>query len=211
MYCNNEKHIAVKQFEHTFHQQHLSPHLHPPHTTPLATATQKQYRNMSGPPPNQPGGPTATDEEIFEAYRSNEAESEPEDVEELPTVAPAARPRAAKRKKPQQVDEDDGYGSDLYYDEDDRAELMAKTQLEREMILAKRAEERINRTERQKLLAKSKDDEPAPKPPARKRPDAKRQAIADIRKAQQRKKTASTKAARWVVFVCCVGGWVGLF
>lgn len=148
---------------------------------------------MSAPPG------TATDEEIFAAYPSNDGESEPEDAEVLPTVAQPARSRAAKRKKTQVEDEDDGYGSDLYYDEEDRAELMAKTQLEREMILAKRAEERINRTERQKLLAKSKDAEPAPKPPPGKRPDAKRRAMDSIRKAQQRKKSATTKAARWVL------------
>ena len=37
---------------------------------------------------------------------------------------------------------DDGYGSDLMGDEDDRANLMAMNELQREMILAERAEKR---------------------------------------------------------------------
>ena len=43
----------------------------------------------------------------------------------------------------QEMSEDefeDGYGSDLMGDEEDRAKLMAMTELEREMILADRAE-----------------------------------------------------------------------
>lgn len=50
------------------------------------------------------------------------------------------------------VEFDDGYGSDLMGDEEDRAKLMAMTELEREMILAERAEKRDEERERMKLL-----------------------------------------------------------
>lgn len=144
------------------------------------------------------------DDEILAMYTGNvgegHIESEPEDDDQMPAAPPPPRGRSNKRKQAPADDYDDGYGSDLYYDEEDRAELMAKTQLEREMILAKRAEERDNRKLRQELHTK---DAQAPPPPPGGRPDAKRQAIANIRKAQERKKSVnSTKAPRRSRWVC---------
>ena len=43
---------------------------------------------------------------------------------------------------------DDGYGSDLMGDDEDRAKLMAMSELDREMILADRAEDRDRGRER---------------------------------------------------------------
>lgn len=133
------------------------------------------------------------DDEILAMYNVGEGhvESEPEDDDQMPAAPPPPRARSNKRK--QAPVDNDGFDPDLFYDEQDRAELMAKTQLEREMILTKRAEERDNRKLRQELLAKDTTEAP---PPGR-RPDAKRQAIANIRKAQERKKSVTTsKAAR---------------
>ena len=45
---------------------------------------------------------------------------------------------------------DDGYGSDLMGDDEDRANLMAMNELQREMILAERAEKRDMERERQR-------------------------------------------------------------
>lgn len=42
----------------------------------------------------------------------------------------------------------DGYGSDLMGDEEDRAKLMAMNELQREMILAERGDERDKERER---------------------------------------------------------------
>eukprot|EP00798_Chlamydomonas_sp_ICE-L_P017800 gene17800-24175_t len=52
--------------------------------------------------------------------------------------------------------DEDGYGSDLYIDEEDRRKLEAMTELEREMILADRAEERDKLRQRRALLKKAK-------------------------------------------------------
>lgn len=130
------------------------------------------------------------DDEILAMYNVGEGhvESEPEDDDQMPAAPPLPRARSNKRK--QAPVDHDGFDPDLFYDEQDRAELMAKTQLEREMILTKRAEERANRKLRQELLATE-----APAPPPGRRPDAKRQAIANIRKAQERKKSATTGKA----------------
>ncbi|KAL6752112.1 hypothetical protein V8C86DRAFT_2439491 [Haematococcus lacustris] len=49
-------------------------------------------------------------------------------------------------------DDDDGYGSDLYIDEEDRRRLMAMTELDREMILADRAEERDKARQRKEIM-----------------------------------------------------------
>lgn len=131
------------------------------------------------------------DDEILAMYTGNvgegHVESEPEDDDQMPAAPPPPRARSNKRK--QAPVDHDGFDPELFYDEEDRAELMAKTQLEREMILTKRAEERDNRKLRQELLAKDAD---APAPPSGRRPDAKQQAIANIRKAQERKKSATT-------------------
>ena len=49
-------------------------------------------------------------------------------------------------------DDDDGYGSDLYKDEDDRRMLASMTELDREMILHDRAEARDKERQRKALL-----------------------------------------------------------
>lgn len=51
-----------------------------------------------------------------------------------------------------------GYGSDLYIDEEDRRKLESMTELEREMILAERAEERDKQRQRREILKKANVD-----------------------------------------------------
>jgi RNA polymerase-associated protein RTF1 len=67
----------------------------------------------------------------------------------------AKRGRAAVEDE-EEEEEGDGYGSDLYIDEEDRAKLAAMTELQREMILADRAEERDQLRQRRALLKQSK-------------------------------------------------------
>eukprot|EP00195_Chlamydomonas_chlamydogama_P013406 CAMPEP_0202908834 /NCGR_PEP_ID=MMETSP1392-20130828/47336_1 /ASSEMBLY_ACC=CAM_ASM_000868 /TAXON_ID=225041 /ORGANISM="Chlamydomonas chlamydogama, Strain SAG 11-48b" /LENGTH=216 /DNA_ID=CAMNT_0049598343 /DNA_START=112 /DNA_END=759 /DNA_ORIENTATION=- len=71
------------------------------------------------------------------------------------------KPRASGRSNADDGDydndEDGGYGSDLYIDDNDRRKLEAMTELEREMILAERAEERDKQRQRKELLKKAKD------------------------------------------------------
>lgn len=50
----------------------------------------------------------------------------------------------------------DEFGSDLYGDDEDRARLEAMTELEREMILADRAEKRDKARQRREILQKAK-------------------------------------------------------
>ena len=52
---------------------------------------------------------------------------------------------------------DDGYGSDLMGDDDDRARLAAMTELDREMELADRAETREKELERRQTMRALKD------------------------------------------------------
>lgn len=147
--------------------------------------------------------------------RAGASDSEPDDDEEEdyapgpPTARPVQRSRAAvagkkKRRKADEdeeisgddeEEEDDGYGSDLYYDEEDRAKLMNMTQLEREMVLAERAEQLIDRKERRNLLGKkSKQQTELVRGSSRgKQPDAKRDAMDKLKAARERK-AQQTKA-----------------
>lgn len=73
-----------------------------------------------------------------------------------PSKAAANQPNS-KRARAQQEEEEsegdeDGYGSDLYEDDEDRDKLQAMTELDREMILADRAEKRDQDRQRRQLL-----------------------------------------------------------
>ncbi|CAL8470100.1 g9642 [Coccomyxa elongata] len=79
------------------------------------------------------------------------------DEEDVPTQdkRPSSGQKKRSRKDAQESEQvsdedefDDGYGSDLMGDEEDRANLMAMNELQREMILAERAEKRDLERER---------------------------------------------------------------
>lgn len=91
--------------------------------------------------------------------------SDSEDGDAPPAAAPqragsskaASQQPNSKRARPQPEEEeeegdDDGYGSDLYVDDEDRDRLQAMTELDREMILADRAEKRDQDRQRRQLL-----------------------------------------------------------
>ena len=59
----------------------------------------------------------------------------------------------------EESDYDDGYGSDLMGDEDDRARLGAMTELDREMELADRAEAREKELEKRQTIRALKDQQ----------------------------------------------------
>lgn len=62
----------------------------------------------------------------------------------------AGKRGAAQGEESDASDFDDGYGSDLFGDDDDREALEKMTELEREMILAQRGEERDAAMERRR-------------------------------------------------------------
>lgn len=145
--------------------------------------------------------------------RAADSDSEPDDDEDDYAPTPAARSTAGgarggskaggSLKKRRTDDEgsgdEDGYGSDLYFDEDDRAKLAAMTQLEREMVLAERAEKLIDEKERRNLLAGGK--KPATQEvdargatTGRGKPaDAKRSAMDKIKAAREKKAQATKR------------------
>ncbi len=100
------------------------------------------------------------DEELFGSASEEEAESSEEDddddfeAEERPKKATRRGRKAAKKAPSSEEDEDDG--SDLYIDEEDRKRLEAMTELEREMILSDRAEERDKQRQRKTLMKAAK-------------------------------------------------------
>jgi RNA polymerase-associated protein RTF1 len=67
--------------------------------------------------------------------------------------------KGAKAGESEDDDPDDPYDSDLYIDEADRQELAGKTELEREMILAERAEERDRIKQRKEILRRAREKE----------------------------------------------------
>lgn len=92
-----------------------------------------------------------------------EPSSQEEEEMELSNSDDERRPHKSKRGRKQTQeeededdDDEDGYGSDLYIDEEDRRKLEAMTELEREMILAERAEERDKIRQRKALLKSAK-------------------------------------------------------
>ncbi|KAG1655298.1 hypothetical protein FOA52_002457 [Chlamydomonas sp. UWO 241] len=77
---------------------------------------------------------------------------------------PAKRGRKAAEEEEEEEDgeeeedeDEGGYGSDLYIDDEDREKLGALNELQREIILAERAEERDKQRQRKSLLKSAKD------------------------------------------------------
>lgn len=93
--------------------------------------------------------------------KASESDDEPsadsaDSEEEAPRRKKAATSKRGKKVQSEEDDEDDDSDFDdeegLYENEEDRRKLMAMTELEREMILADRAEQRDKERQRRQLL-----------------------------------------------------------
>lgn len=98
---------------------------------------------------------TSSDEEASE----EEPDYSDSDNEQHPRKSTKRQSRKSAREDDDDEEDDDAddpYGPDLYINEEDRRKLEAMTELEREMILAERAEERDKIKQRKALLKTTK-------------------------------------------------------
>ncbi|KAG2442299.1 hypothetical protein HXX76_002385 [Chlamydomonas incerta] len=126
------------------------------------------------------------------------ADSGADSEEEAPRRKKAATGKRGKKVQSEEEDEDDDSDFDdeegLYENEEDRRKLMAMTELEREMILADRAEQRDKERQRRQLLQQRAVTDKAEAKGRRKVAD-KGKGKAEEAKAPQRGRAARTAAA----------------
>ncbi|PNW85650.1 hypothetical protein CHLRE_03g196450v5 [Chlamydomonas reinhardtii] len=135
--------------------------------------------------------------------KASESDDEPsadsaDSEEEAPRRKKAATSKRGKKVQSEEDDEDDDSDFDdeegLYENEEDRRKLMAMTELEREMILADRAEQRDKERQRRQLLQQRAVTDKVEAKGRRKGAD-KGKGKAEEAKAPQRGRAARTAAA----------------